>query len=83
MDSVSIIFDYEPGYGWTYRSPELRGLVGGAETYADTRRLADEGVRLHLQWQAEERGEDPGAVEVPPIEHYVPESAVRQLAGAA
>jgi predicted RNase H-like HicB family nuclease len=83
MEPITIIFDYHPGHGWSYRSPDLQGLIGGAETYEATRTLADEGVRVHLQWQAEERGEDPAAVEIPPIEHYVPESAIHHLAGSA
>jgi len=73
MEPARVIYYHDPDYGWSFDSPDLPGLVGGDERYEEAHRLAEEGVRFHLESDAEERGEDPASVVVPPIAHYVPE----------
>ncbi len=60
--------------GWSSESPEV-SWYGGAGTFDDARALAEQGVRLALAWQAEERGE-PVPADVT-VEHYVPEPTQR------
>ncbi len=60
--------------GWSSESPEL-AWYGGADSFDEARALAEEGVRLALVWEAEERGAaSPSEVT---IEHYVPEPTRR------
>lgn len=56
--------------GWSSESPEV-SWYGAADTFDEARALAEEGVRLALEWEAEERGEP--APSVVTVEHYVPE----------
>jgi hypothetical protein len=60
--------------GWSSESPEV-AWYGGAESFEEARALAENGVRLALEWDAEERGV-PAPSDVT-IEHYVPEPTQR------
>jgi len=68
MDSVRILHHYAPGYGWSFDSPDLPGLTGGAETYDPAH--AEEAARFALACAAEEQGL-PAPTDVA-FEHYVP-----------
>ena len=70
METVRIIHRHEPGYGWSFDSPDLAGLVGGDDTYEASVRRAEKAVRFHLDSLAAERGQrSPSDVT---IEHFVP-----------
>jgi hypothetical protein len=68
--TVRILHHHEPGYGWSFDSPDIPGLVGGTDEYDPTE--AERAARFALECEAEEQGETvPGAIE---FEHYVPAS---------
>lgn len=69
---VRVTYHHEEGYGWSFESPELPGLVGGAESYEDARDVAEKAVAFHLECVAEESGQ---AVPDYTLEHFVPESS--------
>jgi hypothetical protein len=77
MDSVRILYTHEPGHGWFFTSPDLAGLVGGDVTYAAAHARAEDTVRSYLSAEAQERGEQPHAVE---IVHFVPDTLVPPIA---
>jgi hypothetical protein len=60
--------------GWSSESPEV-AWYGGADSFDEARSLAEDGIRLALAWEAEERGV-PAPADVT-IEHYVPEPTQR------
>jgi hypothetical protein len=60
--------------GWSSESPEV-AWYGAADTFDEARALAEDGVRLALAWDAEERGTT--APTDVTIEHYVPEPTRR------
>jgi hypothetical protein len=68
MDTIRILHHYAPGYGWSFDSPDIPGLVGGAERYDATR--AEDAATFALASAAEERGE-PAPTDLT-FEHYVP-----------
>lgn len=62
MDPVRIIYHHEPE-GWWAESPDIDGWSAAGDSYEETRRLAEDGVRFVL-----ERGDVT-------VEHYVPAAA--------
>jgi len=59
MRTIRITHYHEPGYGWSFDSPDLR-LTGGPDNDADFEaacRWAEDAVRFHLECEAEERGD--------------------------
>jgi len=74
MDPIRVIYRESSGHGWSADSPDMPGWRVFGESYEDTRRLAEEGVRFYLDCDAEERG-DPAPAAYPLVEHYVPAPA--------
>lgn len=74
MDPIRVIYHEHSGHGWSADSPDLSGWRVFGDAYADTHRLAEEGVRFVLDCEADERGE-PAPATYPAIEHYVPAPA--------
>lgn len=68
MATIRILHHHTPGYGWSFDSPDLPGLTGGADGYDAT--AAEAAARFALDCEAKERGEEAPA-EVS-FEHYVP-----------
>jgi hypothetical protein len=59
MRTIRITHYHEPGYGWSFDSRDIR-LTGGPDHDADFEascRWAEDAVRLHLECEADERGE--------------------------
>jgi predicted RNase H-like HicB family nuclease len=54
MDTIRILHQYEPGYGWSFESPDIPGLIGGADAYDAAN--AEEAARFALNCDAEEQG---------------------------
>lgn len=80
MISVRILHHHEPPYGWSFDSPDLPGLIGGDDTFAQSRARAESAARFHLECEAEEQGRpvpDLAAIE---FEHFVPASEASALA---
>jgi len=76
MRTIHITHHYEPGYGWSFESPDIPGLIGGPENdagYDEACRHAESAVRFVLEGDAEERGE-PAPRDVV-IEHLTPAAA--------
>lgn len=67
---VRVIYHHEENYGWSFDSPDLPGLVGGAEAYEDARVAAVSAVAFHLECDAEETGRPVAEYS---LEHLVPE----------
>jgi predicted RNase H-like HicB family nuclease len=68
MAVIRILHRCEPDYGWSFESPDIPGLAGGANTYDAAN--AEEAARFALVCDTEERG-----MAAPPdvtFEHYVP-----------
>jgi predicted RNase H-like HicB family nuclease len=59
MDEIRVIYEQDEGK-WFVTSPDLPGWIAGADTFEETRQLAEEGVRFAL---------DRDDVE---IKHFVP-----------
>jgi hypothetical protein len=68
MQTIRILHHHEPGYGWSFDSPDVPGLTGGTESYDAAH--AEEAVKFALRCEAEERGVSAVADLV--FEHYVP-----------
>jgi predicted RNase H-like HicB family nuclease len=60
MDTIRVIYHHENGTWWA-ESPDVQGWSAAADTYAETRQLAEDGVRFALE-RDEVR-----------VEHFVPE----------
>lgn len=68
MDTIRILHHHEPGYGWSFESPDIPGLIGGGSAYDAAE--AERAARFALACKAEQRG-----VATPDdlvFEHYVP-----------
>jgi hypothetical protein len=68
METIRILHHHEPGFGWTFDSPDIPGLTGGNETYDAG--AAEKAARFALACGAEEQ-----SLSVPTdvaFEHYVP-----------
>jgi len=60
MRTIRITHYHEPGYAWSFDSPDIPGLVGGPDIDADFEaacRWAEDAVQFVLEGEAEERGE--------------------------
>lgn len=68
MDTIRILHQYEPGYGWSFESPDLPGLIGGSDAYNPG--SAEEAATFALSCAAEERGL-PAPTDLN-FKHYVP-----------
>jgi hypothetical protein len=71
MQTIRILHHHEPGYGWSFDSPDVPGLIGGTDAYDE--KHAEEAATFTLACVAEEQG-----VAAPPkleFEHYVPARA--------
>lgn len=69
--TIRILHHHEPGYGWSFDSPDIPGLVGGTDDYDPAE--AERAAMFALACDAEERGQTtPEHVE---FEHFVPASA--------
>ncbi|HYM56160.1 MAG TPA: hypothetical protein VES97_12425 [Solirubrobacteraceae bacterium] len=68
MDTIRILHHHEPGYGWSFDSPDIPGLTGGTEAYDAAH--AEQAARFALACAAEEQGL-PVPMELT-FEHYVP-----------
>lgn len=72
MRTIRITHHHEPGYSWSFDSPDIPGLIGGPDNDADFEaacRWAEDAVRFTLECEAEERGES--QVEEAQIVHLV------------
>jgi hypothetical protein len=71
METIRILHHHAPGYGWSFDSTDVPGLIGGTESYDAAN--AEEAARFAPTCLADERGE------VAPVdlifEHYVPAAA--------
>lgn len=68
METVRILHNHVPGYGWSFESPDIPGLTGGGAVYDAAQ--AEEAARFALACEAEEQGlASPRSVV---FEHYVP-----------
>jgi hypothetical protein len=68
MDTIRILHHQAPGYGWSFESPDIPGLVGGTDAY--DARHAEEAARFAIASAAEEKGlAAPADLS---FEHYVP-----------
>jgi len=68
MDTIRILHHHVPGFGWSFESPDIPGLTGGADAYDAVQ--AEEAARFALACAVEEQG-----LPVPAkltFEHYVP-----------
>jgi hypothetical protein len=68
MQTIRILHHHEPGYGWSFDSPDIPGLVGGTDVYDAA--CAEEAARFALVCAAEEDG-TPIPTDLV-FEHYVP-----------
>jgi predicted RNase H-like HicB family nuclease len=68
MNTIRILHHHEPGYGWSFESPDIPGLTGGGDTYDQAH--AEDAARFALACAAEEQGESAPTELV--FEHYVP-----------
>jgi hypothetical protein len=68
MDTIRILHHHEPGYGWSFDSPDVPGLTGGSDSYDPAQ--AEDAAKFALACVAEERGV-PAPANVS-FEHYVP-----------
>ncbi|HWE58612.1 MAG TPA: hypothetical protein VG228_02870 [Solirubrobacteraceae bacterium] len=65
---VRILHHHELGFGWSFDSPDIPGLVGGTDEYDPAE--AERAARFALECDADDRGE-----RAPPsvtFEHFVP-----------
>jgi predicted RNase H-like HicB family nuclease len=60
MDTIRVIYHHENGSWWA-ESPDVVGWSAAADTYGETRQLAEDGVRFALKRDDVQ------------IEHFVPE----------
>lgn len=80
MTSVRILHHHEPPYGWSFDSPDLPGLIGGDETFAQSRARAESAARFHMECVAEETGAPVPDLAKLEFEHFVPVSEAPSLA---
>jgi predicted RNase H-like HicB family nuclease len=68
MNTIRILHQHEPGYGWSFESPDIPGLIGGSDTYDSAN--AEEAAKFALTCAAEEQGL-PAPTDLT-FKHYVP-----------
>ena len=68
---IRILHHHAPGFGWSFDSPDIPGLIGGTDDYDPTE--AERAARFALESDAEEAGDSvPATVR---FEHFVPAGA--------
>ena len=71
MQTIRILHHHEPGYGWSFDSPDIPGMIGGTDSYDE--KHAEEAAKFTLTCIAEEQGRlVPSKLK---FEHYVPAHA--------
>ena len=68
MGTIRILHHHAPGYGWSFDSPDIPGLTGGADAYDPVH--AEEAARFALSCAVGEQGV-PAPADLT-FEHYVP-----------
>ncbi len=68
MHTVRILHHHEPGYDWSFESPDIPGLTGGSNAYDAAH--AEDAARFALTCAAEEQGLS--APDDLVFEHFVP-----------
>ena len=68
MDSIRILHHHEPGFGWSFESPDIPGLTGGGDAYDQAH--AEDAARFALVCAAEDQ-DNPAPTDLI-FEHYVP-----------
>ena len=68
---VRILHHHEPGFGWSFDSPDIPGLVGGTDGYDPAE--AERAACFALECEAQESGR-PAPVSIR-FEHFVPAGA--------
>lgn len=71
MQTIRILHHHEPGYGWSFDSPDVPGLIGGTDSYDE--KHAEEAATFTLTCLADEQGLSPPTKLK--FEHYVPARA--------
>jgi hypothetical protein len=71
MQTIRILHHHEPGYGWSFDSPDVPGMIGGTDSYDE--KHAEEAARFTLECLADEQGRH--APEKLKFEHYIPAHA--------
>jgi hypothetical protein len=65
---IRILHHHEPGFGWSFDSPDIPGLIGGTDDYDPAE--AERAARFALESEAEEAGRRaPDSIR---FEHFVP-----------
>jgi predicted RNase H-like HicB family nuclease len=49
MDRIQVIYHDETPHGWWAESPDVKGWSAAADSYAEIRQLAEDGVRFALE----------------------------------
>lgn len=80
MIVVRMLHQHDQPYGWYFSSPDLLGLVGGADTYAESQSQSEAAARFHLECEAEEQGRPVPDLTALEFEHFVPASEAPVLA---
>ncbi len=80
MTVVRMLHQHEQSYCWYFSSPDLPGLVGGADTYAEAKSQSESAARFHLECVAEEEGAPAPDFTTLEFEHFVPASEAPALA---
>lgn len=60
MRTIRVTHCHEPGYGWSFESPDIPRFRGGPAPeadFAEACRWAEDAVRFTLECEAEERGD--------------------------
>ncbi|HET6447738.1 MAG TPA: hypothetical protein VFG31_01415 [Conexibacter sp.] len=60
MRTIRITHYHEPGYGWSFDSPDIPRFTGGPApeaSFEEACRWAENAVRFYLEGEAEERGD--------------------------
>lgn len=70
MDPVRILHKHWTGFGWSYTSPDVPSMTGGEDSYAESVRQAEAGVRFTLECEAEEQGKPAPDLDGLTFEHY-------------
>lgn len=71
---VRVLHHWEAGYGWSFDSPDIPGLIGGPAPGEDRFRAAEDAVRFALEFEREEANARSDRDVT--IEHFVPATLV-------
>jgi hypothetical protein len=75
MDAIRVLHRHEPGYGWSFESPDIPDLIGGGDTCDQAH--AEEAARFALARAADEQGRLAPTDLI--FEHYMRASAAPAL----